>query len=565
MIGRTILRIVRGIFGWFGNLLASSVILGILFFIVISFYVFSSIITLNSFFYVFLLLSLLTDGLFMLAHMHRRRAPQGKVSFDPRKVSVVIACKNGENVIEETIRDALVHVPANQIIVVSDGSTDRTVELARALGVRVLDNEHKHKVRSIHDAMPLVKTPYVLLLDDDALIGKTLIPTSLLDEGYTAVAFNVMPVQAQTLINRLQRFEYRVTMQISKNLRATRGAIGNISGAIGLYRTKDLLKQRTLHSGQFAGEDEQRTLLAHLYGEGKGITYTDSLVLTKAPATYKALFRQRALSWSLATPELLVLYWRVLLSPKFHHLLKAEKAYLTYIYLTDPLRILFIWAMIMRPANALLAYGFYLALNTVIWFRLGFRDWYTTILVTPLYSLGLTMCRFIAHFYWLNEKAKYLTQRLHRHAPGRRLIAEYVFVMAIIAGSWYFSVNHFLNDVHLFRKIQSEQLSGDESAFQYDAVAVSGTVVPAPPDATYLVVSVDQGDNPRAIAHKAVSQYGVEHPELLNQLLNYDLRWRTDAWLAARLPAYDPVMTQAGLRVDKSLIMQAITAAQEVQ
>ncbi|HSX30486.1 MAG TPA: glycosyltransferase [Candidatus Saccharimonadales bacterium] len=559
-------RVVHGLVAWAGSLVSSSLILGILFFIVVSFYVFSSIITLNSFFYVFLLLSLLTDGLFIFIHLHRRRIGRRKVSFNPATLTIIIPCHNGEDIIEETIRNAQKHVPSKQIIVVSDASTDQTAEVARATGVRVLVNpKNLQKVNSINAAMLLVKTPYVLILDDDTLIGDTFIPTSLLDDGYSAVAFNVMPVEDNTLINRLQRFEYRVSMQVSKNLRATKGAIGNVSGAIGLFRTDDLLKQITLHSGQFAGEDEQRTLLVHLYGEGKGVTYTNSLVYTKPPTTYRKLFRQRAFSWSISTPELFTLYWRVLLSPKFHYLLKADKAYLMYIYLTDPLRILFIWAIFMRPANALLAYGFYFVLNLLIWLRLGCKDSLGTIIVMPFYTLGLTICRFIAHFYWLVEKSRYLSRQLHRPVRQRWLLGEYALVLAIIGGSWALSVNHFMSDVHMFQKIQSEQLTSDQSSFQYDLTAGSGVIVDAPPDAPYLVVEVDQGDNQRALAHKAVAEFLAYHPELFNTLLNYDARYSVDNWLAQHLPPYDPTMLQMGMRINKSLIMQAIATVQGPQ
>lgn len=554
--------IVRSVFAWFGGIVSSAIILGILFFIVVSFYIFASVVTLNSFFYVFLLLSLLTDGLFILTHIYRRRQRDKKMYFYPAKLTVVIACYNGEDVIEETIKNAHVHVPLDQIIVVSDASTDRTAEVARATGARVIVNEtNLQKVGSIHAAMPHVRTPYVLILDDDTLIGQTFIPTSLLDDGYAAVAFNVMPVAENTFINKLQRFEYRLSMQISKNMRATKGAIGNVSGAIGLFRTTDLKRQVTMHSGQFAGEDEQRTLLAHLHSEGKGVAYTDSLVLTQAPANYQQLLKQRAFSWSLSIPELFVLYWRVLLSPKFNHLLKADKAYLMYIYLTDPLRILFFWAMVLRPANMMLAYGFYLMLNILIWLRLGRKDEFKVVLLMPLYTLGMTVCRFIAHFYWLKEKSRYLLRKLHRPVTERLLLAEYAVVFLVIAGSWALSANRFMNDMQLFRKIQSQELTSNEDTFRYEQSYGLVNVAEAPPDADYLMVTVSQGDNMRAIAHRAVDKLVTERPELIQQITPYERRWKVDAWLERRLSEAD--VTSGGLRVSKGLVVQAIAAGQK--
>lgn len=111
-------------------------------------------------------------------------------------LTIVIPTYNGGDVLKETIKQAHKHVRLDQIIVVSDASTDNTAEIARRAGVRVIVNKRNlQKARSINAAMPHVRTPYVLLLDDDTLIGETFIPTSLLDEGYTAVAFNVMPLK----------------------------------------------------------------------------------------------------------------------------------------------------------------------------------------------------------------------------------------------------------------------------------------------------------------------------------------------------------------------------------
>jgi cellulose synthase/poly-beta-1,6-N-acetylglucosamine synthase-like glycosyltransferase len=562
------LRALHAITLWVRNIVSSSLIFAILVFIVVNFYIFSSIVNLDAFFYAFLLLTLLTDGLFVFLHLPRRRKhseEDKKTWLDRKKLTIVIASYNGEDVIAETIQNAAVHVPKKQIIVVSDASTDNTAKVARKTGVRVIVNKHNlHKVGSINAALASVTTPYVLIVDDDTLIGQATIPTSLLDEGYTAVAFNVMPVEEHTLINELQRMEYRNSMQIGKHMRATAGAIGNVSGAIGLYRTSDLRKQVTMHSGQFAGEDEQRTLLAHMYGEGKGVTYTDSLVLTKAPATYHDLFRQRAFSWSLSVPELFVLYWRVLLSPRFHFLLKAEKSYLIYIYITDPLRILFLWSLFLRPQHLAMTYAFYLVLNTLIWIRLGCQDTLRAVIVSPLYTLGLTICRFIGYFYWLNEKSIYLSRKLHRKVEGRRLLPEYAMVFLVIAASWTLSVNHFMNDMHFAGSIRDANLSNNDEnrSFNYTPTDAgpSVAVVATPDDVAKIHVLVLQGDNARSVAHKATDIVLADMPGVT---LNESERWQADMWLARQLPPVAAYMPNKTMDIPQPIAEQAITVGKE--
>lgn len=547
---------------WTGSIASSSIIFAILVFIVVNFYIFSSIVNLDTFFYAFLLLTLLTDGLFTFIHLPRRRGRKNQENgrLDATKLTIVIASYNGEDVIEETVQNAAVHVPKKQIIVVSDASTDNTAKVARRTGVRVIENEHNlHKVGSINAALAEVKTPYVLIMDDDTLIGQTTIPTNLLDEGYTAVAFNVMPVKEHTLLNELQRMEYRNSMQIGKHMRATAGAIGNVSGAVGLYRTSDLKKQITMHSGQFAGEDEQRTLLAHMYGQGKGVTYTDSLVLTKPPRSYRQLFQQRAFSWSLSVPELFVLYWRVLLSPRFHFLLKAEKAYLIYIYITDPLRILFLWSLFLRPSHLAITYAFYLAMNVVLWIRLGCQDPVRAIIVSPLYTLGLTICRFIGYFYWLNEKSIYLSRKLYRNAVDRQLILEYGLVFLVIIGSWTLSVNHFMNDMHFVSSIRDTNLSNNEDngSFNYTpADAGQAAIIASPNGVDDVHVLVLQGDNARSVAHKAIDTVMIGMPGVS---LNEAQRWQADMWLAKQLPPLDAYMPNKAMDIPQTVVEHAIT------
>lgn len=401
----------------------------------------------------FLVVTLLTDFLYTVLHLFRRPAPQKDVSFDPSKLSIVIACYNGEDIIGKTIENCLRHVPPQQIIVVSDASTDNTAEVAKSYGVRVSVNRRNiNKAFSISSVMKHVKTDYVLILDDDTLVGDIVIPTSLLDEGYSAVAFNVMPMPHPTLVNKLQQFEYRKSMFFGKSLRAESGAIGNISGAIGLYRTSDLVFQANMHSGQFGGEDQQRTALVHIYGKGKGVTYSDQVVLTEPPATPKALFRQRAFRWNLSLPELFSIYGRILLSPRHHYLLKVEKAYQVFLYTTDPFRVTFMWASLLYPKKLLVFYVFYSLLSTAVWLKLERRDPFWVILLFPLYRQAETVCRLIAHFYWLKIKFIYLfREKFHKYVTGRKVAFEYTFVFVIICVVWAVSTVRSTSRISVMR------------------------------------------------------------------------------------------------------------------
>jgi cellulose synthase/poly-beta-1,6-N-acetylglucosamine synthase-like glycosyltransferase len=555
-------KVIAGIaaaFNWARGVCSSAIILAILFFIVINFYVFSSIVNLNSFFYSFLFLSLLTDGTYILMHLPRKRVQHKNLSFDPAKVTILIACYNGEATIAQTIAEAAKQIPLNQIIVVSDASTDKTAEVALEAGAKVIVNrKNMHKAFSISIGMKAVKTPYVLVLDDDTFVGDAFIPNNLLDEGYDAVAFNVLPAQQNTLINQLQQFEYRQSMQLGKDLRASAGAIGNVSGAIGLFRTSDLVTQVTRHSGQFAGEDEQRTAFVHLLGKGKGITYSDAPVITQPPSTYIELYRQRAYKWSPALSEMFMLYWRILLSPKYHYTLKAEKAYNLYYFLTDPLRLLFFWTLLTRSTHLIVMYVFYLILNIIVWAKLRFKANFRAVLLFPIYSLFLTVCRFIGHIYWIYIKFLYFTKRLYIYTQHRHIRLEYASIFAVIILIWSISGLHFARDLSLLSKIHSNSLNNSTTQFNYDNSASVQTYAqpqPAPPNASYLSIPVQPGDTQRAVAYKAIIEYLTQQSDVGALQVEHEKAY---SYLAAQIPSFGSSVPGLAIHVEKSLVQQAL-------
>jgi glycosyltransferase involved in cell wall biosynthesis len=87
------------------------------------------------------------------------------------KVTAIIAAYNEEKTIGSII-DVLKEVPlVEQIVVVSDGSTDRTVEIARDKGVEVVELLHNiGKGGALYRGLEYIRTEVVLLLDAD-LVG----------------------------------------------------------------------------------------------------------------------------------------------------------------------------------------------------------------------------------------------------------------------------------------------------------------------------------------------------------------------------------------------------------
>ncbi len=93
------------------------------------------------------------------------------------EVSLVVAAFNEEGWIENKIRNHLeIDYPAGKLhhVIITDGSDDRTPELARAFGrVEVHHQpERQGKIAAVHRVMPLLKTPIVVFTDANTLLNR---------------------------------------------------------------------------------------------------------------------------------------------------------------------------------------------------------------------------------------------------------------------------------------------------------------------------------------------------------------------------------------------------------
>lgn len=99
-------------------------------------------------------------------------APQG---CKDKLVSILIPAYNAEDSIADTVRSALAQTwPCKEIIVVDDGSTDRTLEVARSFeanGVQVVAQSNQGAAAARNQAFSLSKGEYIQWLDADDLLA----------------------------------------------------------------------------------------------------------------------------------------------------------------------------------------------------------------------------------------------------------------------------------------------------------------------------------------------------------------------------------------------------------
>lgn len=82
-------------------------------------------------------------------------------------LTVVIPALNEERHIASVVQAVREQAPQVPVIVIDDGSIDRTAERARAAGARVVTSTLLGKGASMEDGLQLVQTPWVLFLDGD--------------------------------------------------------------------------------------------------------------------------------------------------------------------------------------------------------------------------------------------------------------------------------------------------------------------------------------------------------------------------------------------------------------
>lgn len=383
--------------------------------------------TLSPYVYIFAIF-LLVDALKVFVEIWNRPVRRSFTS-ELDKVTALVPTHNGSGVIRETLKDLLrAGLSPDRILVIDDGSTDKTHEILEEMKVRYYRVPNMGKVSAINFGIHRVTTPYVLLLDDDTRIGKARIPTSLLND-YDAVAFNVLPdrrdrygPKGSGLVACMQRYEYAKSMEIGRRFQDATESISCISGALGLFKRERLQAFHHKHTGVFQGEDLQRTII-ELLNDGS-VVFADEPVWTVVPDKITALARQRLAGWYPAHYHLFPAYFRLLFRPASPWRLRHEMAYNIFVVLTEPLRI---WSLVMLLWQGLwLQLGFLYVLYLLLElypFLVIQRDFDTgrrwaVILLYPVFGLSNAVLRVFAWFVWLWKRV--VTGEMRRKGEGDR-------------------------------------------------------------------------------------------------------------------------------------------------
>ena len=242
-----------------------------------------------------------TLGFVAVAAISFRPKPKRRHVVSADRVTVLIAGHNEEDSIERCVQSLREQSrPPDEIIVVSDGSTDRMPEKLRQLQELGLIKEgHCTQVRSgksagVNLALRRATGDIVVNVDCDCTFDRHALKRIIepfADPRVGAVAGDIVVGNAdRSVITRFQAIEYMISISQGKQAADLTEQMTCVSGAFGAFRRAALERVGGLDAG--GGEDLDVTLRLRSAG-WRTLFAQEAICYTNAPETLAVLVRQR--------------------------------------------------------------------------------------------------------------------------------------------------------------------------------------------------------------------------------------------------------------------------------
>jgi peptidoglycan-N-acetylglucosamine deacetylase len=240
---------------------------------------------------------------------HRNDVRPLERDYHRARVAVLIPAYNEEKVIERTIRAALRSSYRNlRVIVIDDGSKDKTLEVARSGFPReeasgrllILTKPNGGKAEALNFGLRRLDPDEEIFvgIDADTVIARdaiSLLVPHFRNPKVGALAGNAKVGNRVNLWTRWQALEYITSQNFERRALNTLGAVSVVPGAIGAWRTSAVREAGGYHTDTVA-EDADLTMA--LLRNGYRVEYEDrALAYTEAPVNARGLMRQR-FRWS---------------------------------------------------------------------------------------------------------------------------------------------------------------------------------------------------------------------------------------------------------------------------
>lgn len=246
----------------------------------------------------------------------KRRRPAAPAYLPP--VAVLVPAYNESVGIERAVRSLAASDYLDfEVVVVDDGSTDDTAEVAEGLAlerVRVLRKENGGKASALNAGIAATTAPVVVMVDGDTVFEPEALRRlvqPLGDRSVGAVSGNTKVGNRRGLLGRWQHIEYVTGFNLDRRMYEVLQCTPTVPGAIGAFR-RDALEEVGGVSGATLAEDTDLTLA--IGRTGRRVVYAENArAWTEAPSTFGDLWRQRY-RWSYGTMQAVWKHKRALLT-----------------------------------------------------------------------------------------------------------------------------------------------------------------------------------------------------------------------------------------------------------
>jgi len=272
--------------------------------------------------YIVCYFGLLTSIYFLITlYENRKKFDTPKYKLFPF-VSVIVPAYNEEKTLAKTIKSLKgLNYPKKklQIIVIDDGSTDRTYNIAKSFkGIEVYRKKNGGKSTALNLGLKKARGVLVGALDADSFVDKEALRRLLgyfNDKNIMAVTPSLHVYKPKSFLQKIQKIEYLISIFLRK-IFSFLGSIHVTPGPFTIYRKEFF--------DRYGGYDENNLtedIEVALRIQSKGYEIENShnaTVFTVSPYHFKPLLNQR-LRWYLGFIENVYNY-KFLFSPKFGNL-----------------------------------------------------------------------------------------------------------------------------------------------------------------------------------------------------------------------------------------------------
>jgi biofilm PGA synthesis N-glycosyltransferase PgaC len=247
---------------------------------------------------------------------------------DATGVSLLIPAYDEAEVIADAVKAALaLDYPNYEVLVLDDGSTDRTSATAEAAGagdrrLRVVRSRmNLGKADRLNEGLKLARNPLVMVVDADAQVHpaamRMLVARIERTPKLGAVAGDPRVTNRGSTLAALQVLEFSSIIGLIRRTQAVGGTVGTVAGIIGIFK-RDAVLSVGGYDARMATEDIDLTYRLLLAG-----WETDyeprALIGMEVPTGLRILWSQRR-RWARGQGEVLRTHFRRMMSTRNPHL-----------------------------------------------------------------------------------------------------------------------------------------------------------------------------------------------------------------------------------------------------